>query len=175
MKTLIQEIRFNDTASIDVNNYVESSERTAHDFFYYELHDPTTNILKIDVRLLNILQALRNKLNCWVHIESAYRGVDYNNAVGGEPNTSKHLFGMAADIKCERFNKTYISPIHVAYALEDILKGMGIAGGIGTYMKGYDGESTGFNHIDTRPDRSRWVVYKKGTEIGIKDLNEIEI
>lgn len=174
MKTLIRETRFNDSCSLDVMNYVESYELIAPNFQYLELHDPTTFEMIIDIRLINIIQALRNKLDCYVLVESCYRGEKYNRDVGGSPD-SQHLLGKACDLKCKRYDGTYISPIHVAYALEEILAGFGIQGGLGTYMKGYIPNSTGFNHVDTRAERARWVVYEKGTEIGIKDLAEIKI
>ncbi len=48
--------------------------------------------------LLDRLQALRDSLARPVIINSGYRNLSHNHAVGGSPN-SYHLRGMAADIR----------------------------------------------------------------------------
>ena len=76
-----------------------------------------------------------------VTITSAYRTPVRNKAVGGEAY-SKHLYGMAADIKVSG-----VSPQKVTAYAEKLLPGKG---GIGTYST--------FTHIDVRDTKSRWKL-----------------
>ena len=49
------------------------------------------------VKVANQLQVLRDELKKPIHINSAYRSEDYNNAnVGGVKNSSKHIMGRAS-------------------------------------------------------------------------------
>lgn len=47
----------------------------------------------------NILQPLRDEINCAIKINSGYRCNSLNIAVGGAVN-SQHKLGLASDIKC---------------------------------------------------------------------------
>ena len=49
-------------------------------------------------RLAQLLERVRSLLNRPIHINSAYRSLNVNKLVGGQPN-SQHCLGCAADIK----------------------------------------------------------------------------
>jgi hypothetical protein len=50
------------------------------------------------IRLAKLLEKVRALLNRPIHINSAYRSLNVNKLVGGQPN-SQHCLGCAADIK----------------------------------------------------------------------------
>lgn len=56
-----------------------------------------SQLVKLDSKLLNLLQRLRDKINKPLVITSGYRTVEYNKKVGGIVN-SLHTQGKAADI-----------------------------------------------------------------------------
>lgn len=99
---------------------------------------------KIDDKLLEILQNIRDHFGKPITITSGYRCPKHNadKTVGGAKN-SKHLYGMAADIKVDG-----VAPAEVAKYAESI----GIKG-IGLYETAKDGF---FVHIDTRTEKSFW-------------------
>lgn len=89
------------------------------------------------------LQRLRDVLNRPIIINSGYRSIKHNKAVGGVKG-SYHTKGMAADIVVEG-----LSPKQVANAIESlILSGEMLQGGIGIYDT--------FVHYDFRKKRARW-------------------
>lgn len=92
---------------------------------------------KIDGKLINYLQKIRNHFNSPVTINSAYRCDIHNKAVGGVSG-SYHTKGMAADIVVKG-----VEPKEVAKYAESI----GVLG-IGLYDT--------FVHIDTRTKKSFW-------------------
>jgi len=91
----------------------------------------------IDTNLVEGLQKIRTHFGNPININSAYRTITHNKAVGGSPN-SQHLQGKAADIVIAG-----VSPLAVAQYAESI--GMG---GIGLY--------DGFTHVDSRDNKSKW-------------------
>lgn len=93
----------------------------------------------IDLRLVHILQRIRDHFGRPVVINSAYRTRDYNAKVGGVAG-SQHVLGKAADIRV-----TGVAPSAVAAYAETLLPD---SGGIGRYQT--------FTHIDTRNYRARW-------------------
>ena len=97
---------------------------------------------KVDEKLVEILQNIRDHFEKPVHISSAYRCSKWNKAVGGVSG-SYHLYGQAADIKVED-----VAPADVAKYAESI----GVLG-IGLYETDADGH---FVHIDTRTKKSFW-------------------
>lgn len=105
----------------------------------FRCNDGSDEIL-IDLRLVHILQLLRDHFGEPVKINSAYRTETHNAAVGGVKN-SQHLYGTAADIMIQG-----VMPGAVYKYAGEIL---GDSGGLGLYP--------GFVHIDTRPERSRWT------------------
>ena len=62
----------------------------------------------------NILQPLRNYLKCPIHINSGYRCIKLNNALGSKP-TSQHCLGQAADIRVKG-----MTPKEVAIAILEL-------------------------------------------------------
>lgn len=64
-----------------------------------EVKCPCCGICNIRLELLNILEAVRDKYDEPIHINSGTRCVKHNEKVGGS-STSSHLRGLAIDIKC---------------------------------------------------------------------------
>lgn len=93
--------------------------------------------VRLDSQLLEKLQALRDRIDRPIIINSGYRTKSYNKLVGGSPN-SQHLLGRAADISVATMN-----PREIAIIAEEI--GFG---GIGVYNT--------FVHVDVRNGRARW-------------------
>lgn len=91
----------------------------------------------IEDELVELLQKIRDHFAAPVIITSAYRTAAYNKKVGGAPY-SKHMSGMAADIKVEG-----ATPKQVAQYAERIG-----CKGIGQYST--------FTHVDTRRVKSYW-------------------
>lgn len=89
--------------------------------------------------LVAVLQQIRSHFGKAVTINSGYRTVAKNKAVGGAAY-SQHLYGMAADITVKG-----VSPKDVAAYAETLLPN---TGGIGIYST--------FVHIDVRNTKSRW-------------------
>lgn len=96
----------------------------------------------IDVDLVNFLQKIRDHFGKPVNISSAYRCEVHNSRTPNASKTSKHMYGMAADITVSG-----VAPAEVAKYAESL----GILG-IGLYPPA-DGN---FVHVDTRPTKSFW-------------------
>ena len=109
-----------------------------HEFFCKgcESDDCPKGHFSIDLRLVNLLQEVRDHFGRRVTINSAYRCPQHNLKVGGSKN-SQHLKGMAAD-----FVVSGVSPGEVQIFLKDHI------GGLGSYAA--------FTHVDTRGYRARW-------------------
>lgn len=110
-------------------------------------------ICKVDMRLVNALQVLRDKLYCPIKINSSCRCEKHNEEVGGEEK-SKHLFNMeyqpltlAADITTSKFD---LATLYGAILTIDDFKN----GGIGIYP--YEN----FIHVDVRQEDTpkRWAM-----------------
>lgn len=112
----------------------------------FACNDGSDKIL-IDDKLVELLEFIRNYFNAPVIITSAYRTAAYNKKVGGSPN-SQHLKGTAADIIVSG-----VEPSKVVTVAELFL---GNSGGIGLYG------ISGFTHVDTRANASRWYESKRG-------------
>lgn len=127
-----------------------SGERLSENFKAYEFDchgaDCCTET-RIDTDLVAKLQALRDLLTAErgedtpVHINSGYRCETHNTAVNGA-KTSKHMQGMAADIRVPG-----MEPKDVAKAAESI----GFLG-IGLYDT--------FVHVDTRTSKFFWYGHQ---------------
>lgn len=98
---------------------------------------------KIDSKLVNYLQNIRDHFGAKVTIASGYRCPEHNGNVPNAAKQSKHMFGTAADIKVEG-----VEPIEVAKYAESI----GVKG-IGHYDT--------FVHIDTRDTKSFWYSHSQ--------------
>ena len=104
----------------------------------FACRDGSDKIL-VDLRLVHILQQIRDYFGRPVAINSAYRTVSYNAKVGGA-KASQHCLGTAADITVGG-----VSPSSVAAYAETLLVD---TGGIGRYAN--------FTHIDVREKKVRW-------------------
>ena len=98
---------------------------------------------KIDDKLVEYLQKIRDHFGKPVTISSGYRCPQHNGATKNASKTSRHTKGQAADIVVDG-----VVPAEVAKYAESI----GIKG-IGLYETGRDGY---FVHIDTRTTKSFW-------------------
>ena len=103
----------------------------------------------VDSSLAALLQKIRDHFGRPVVITSGYRTAAHNAAVGGA-KTSQHLLGKAADFWVES-----VPVATVADYAEKLLPGRG---GIGRYLKdaAHPTRKTGWVHIDTRANKSRW-------------------
>ena len=114
----------------------------------FRCRDGSDTVL-IDEGLVVLLQCIREHFGKPVHITSGYRTAEHNAAVGGS-KSSQHLLGRAADFYVEGVPVATVA----AYA-ETLLPGRG---GIGRYPKdaAHPQRRTGWVHIDTRANQSRW-------------------
>lgn len=97
-----------------------------------------SDAVKVDAGLVRILQCMRDYFKKPVSVNSAYRTEAYNKKVGGA-SRSKHLYGMAADIRIEG-----VAPVTAAAYAESIgVKGIGLYGN--------------FLHVDTRAEKYFWA------------------
>ena len=110
-----------------------------------------SDVVMIDESLVMLLQCIREHFGKAVTITSGYRTGTHNTAVGGS-KSSQHLLGRAADFYVEGVDVATVA----AYA-ETLLPGRG---GIGRYPKDakHPKRSTGWVHIDTRANKSRWSM-----------------
>ena len=116
----------------------------------------------IDDDLVKFLQNIRDHFNAAVNISSAYRCPTYNAKVSNASSKSKHMYGMAADIKV-----TGVTPAEVAKYAESI----GVLG-IGLYDTDSDGH---FVHIDTRPTKSFWFGHAQAYRSTFGGGNETDL
>lgn len=105
--------------------------KLSKNFSLLEISCKEGNEALYDYKLIEKLQKLRNKIDKPIHIVSGYRTINYNNKVGGSPN-SQHLLGKAADVVIYHMDKD---------ELKEIAIDMGFTG-IGIY--------DGFIHLDVR-------------------------
>lgn len=105
----------------------------------------------VDSSLAALLQKIRDHFGRPVVITSGYRTAAHNAAVGGS-KSSQHLLGRAADFYVEGVDVATVA----AYA-ETLLPSRG---GIGRYPKDakHPKRVTGWVHIDTRANKSRWSM-----------------
>lgn len=98
----------------------------------------------INIReLATNLQVLRDHLGVSISISSAYRSPAHNAKIGGAKN-SKHITGMASDIKVRG-----LTPLQVFNEIELLIRqGRMKQGGLKAYAT--------FVHYDIRGTRARW-------------------
>lgn len=122
-----------------------SANFKVREFYCRDGSDP----IFVDSELVQCLQKIRNHFGRPVHITSGYRTAEHNAAVGGS-KSSQHLLGRAADFWVEG-----VPVATVADYAEKLLPGRG---GIGRYPKdaAHPSRKTGWVHIDTRTNKSRW-------------------
>ena len=101
--------------------------------------------VKVHNKLIEILEALYNKLDCSkIIVNSGYRTKEHDKYVGGN-GAGQHTLGRAADITCYDKKGKIIPAQYVCIALED----MGNVYGIGYITP----TST---HVDTRSKDKKW-------------------
>ena len=98
-------------------------------------------------KLANQLQILRNKVGVSVKINSAYRCLAHNRAIGSK-DSSQHPKGKASDVVINGFkaSKTFDS---ISELIND---GDMLQGGLGAYDS--------FTHYDIRKTKARWDFTK---------------
>ena len=106
----------------------------------------------VDTALVELLEQLRAHFGKAVTITSGYRTAAYNATLPGASKNSQHIQGRAADFWVEGVPVATVA----AYA-EKLLPGRG---GIGRYPKdaAHPTRKTGWVHVDTRPNKSRWTL-----------------
>ena len=127
----------------------DGNRRLAPDFKVRELRcrDGSDTVM-VDETLTVVLQCIREHFGKAVTITSGYRTTAHNAAVGGA-KSSQHLYGRAADIRVRG-----ISVEDVAAYAESLMPDWG---GVGRYpVKA--GRATGWVHVDTRANKSRWTL-----------------
>ena len=127
----------------------DGERRLAPDFKVRELRcrDGSDTVM-VDEALLLLLQCIREHFGKAVTITSGYRTAAHNAAVGGA-KSSQHLLGRAADIRVQG-----VSVEDVAAYAESLMPGWG---GVGRYPVKV-GRTTGWVHVDTRANKSRWTL-----------------
>lgn len=110
-----------------------------------------SDTILIDDELVVVLQCIREHFGKPVTITSGYRTASHNAKVGGS-RSSQHIQGRAADFWVEGVPVATVA----AYA-ESLMPGWG---GVGRYPKdaAHPTRKTGWVHVDTRPNKSRWTL-----------------
>lgn len=106
---------------------------------FHSKHDPS-DLVKVDERLLTLLENIRNHVSKPVHLNSGYRSPEYNATLKNASPRSQHCNGKAADIWVEGVTPKQIADIAECY--------LGSSGGIGIYKT--------FTHVDVRTSCARW-------------------
>jgi uncharacterized protein YcbK (DUF882 family) len=127
----------------------DGERRLAPDFKVRELRcKDGTDTVMVDEALTVVLQCIREHFGKPVVITSGYRTAAHNAVVGGA-KSSQHLLGRAADIRVPG-----VSVEDVAAYAESLMPDWG---GVGRYpVKA--GRATGWVHVDTRANKSRWTL-----------------
>lgn len=119
-----------------------AEKRLSPHFKVKEFHsrkDPS-DIVKVDEKLLKLLENIRNFTGKAVHINSGYRSPEYNKTIKNASPKSQHCEGKAADIWIEGVTPAKVAEIAECY--------LGSSGGIGVYST--------FTHVDVRTKGARW-------------------
>lgn len=106
---------------------------------FHSKHDPS-DLVKVDEKLLTLLENIRNHTGKPVHINSGYRSPEYNATLKNASPRSQHCNGKAVDIWVEGVTPKQIADIAECY--------LGSSGGIGIYKT--------FTHVDVRTSCARW-------------------
>lgn len=99
-----------------------------------------TRVVVLNKALIDLLEVIRNHYNKPVHINSAYRTVQYNSKLKNASPKSQHIFGNAADIRING-----VTPLQLYTWLNSKYPN---SLGLGIYDT--------FVHVDVREGKSRW-------------------
>lgn len=98
---------------------------------------------------VKVLEPLRLRMKCPIHINSGYRCAQLNMLVGGKPN-SAHLYGRAADIRCR----------DLAFA-KKVMGIMALNRNVDMCMIEYNSKTRHYwVHVQTAQDRPRNLVIR---------------
>ena len=111
-----------------------------------------SDLIKIDSKLVIMLQQIRDHFGKPVIINTAYRTPDYNKKIGGAAR-SQHIYGKAADITISG-----VAPLSIAQYAETDCK----------YLKGI-GLYTWGDHVDTRSTKYYWDS-RSGVEVPVNSF-----
>ena len=126
----------------------DSTRQLSPSFRVREFACKGSDVVLIDDELVVLLQCIREHFGKPVVITSGYRTAAHNAVVGGA-KSSQHLLGRAADIRVPG-----VSVEDVAAYAESLMPDWG---GVGRYpVKA--GRATGWVHVDTRANKSRWTL-----------------
>lgn len=120
--------------------------RVSKNFFAYEFECPCCGGLKIDDKLIDGLQFLRDAVKTPITVVSGYRCLKHNRRVGGAAG-SYHVYGMAADL--------YVPGVTPQKLLTEALK-------IYVFREGGIGIGPGRFHVDSRNEQSRYGYDPRG-------------
>lgn len=118
------------------------SERLSKNFTSAEFRCGCCGRVRVDEKLVQGLQKLRDRLERPIIITSGYRCQKKNDSLPGAAKNSLHLTGQACDIACDM-------PLMMLY-FEAIAVPEFRDGGAGLYVDG------NFVHVDVRGKRARW-------------------
>ena len=95
--------------------------------------------IAVDYELVEVLDDLREHFGRPVVVTSGYRCIEHNRAIGGA-ESSKHMLGIASDIRC-----VGVTPNAIYNYLD------------GKYPNKYGlGKYNAWVHVDVRQDKARW-------------------
>ena len=124
----------------------DGNKKVATNFTAAEFHDAYTDEFKIDDKLIEYIQKIRDHFKKPVIITSGYRDVNYNSQVGGAFN-SLHTQGKACDF--------YISGIDVL-TIAKYAESIGILGKLGLSIVGENKQGTSYHFRGTYADLLSW-------------------
>ena len=129
----------------------DSTRQLSPSFRVREFGCKGSDVVLLDEELVVLLQCIREHFGKPLHITSGYRTAAHNRAVGGAVY-SQHQYGRAADIRVPGV------PVEQLAAYAETL--LPARGGIGRYPKDakHSTRKTGWVHIDTRANKSRWSM-----------------
>lgn len=123
------------------------TEQIAKNFFRHEFECPCgCGSDDVDMRLVEALQQLRDRLGKPIVVNSGIRCEKHNAKIPNSSKNSQHVLGKAADIRCKGYKSEQI-----ASEAEEIAEFAN--GGLGLYDT--------FVHVDVRNGRARWDYRKK--------------
>lgn len=125
---------------------LDPNEKLSPHFSAHEFKcNDNSRVIVLNKALLDILEEIRTHFNKPVHINSAYRTVQYNSQLKNSSPKSQHMFGNAADI--------YINGVTSKTLYNYLNESHRNSLGLGIYDT--------FVHVDVRDGKSRWDYRSK--------------